>query len=243
MTRRALRQLINLETKDLKTRIYRVFNVQRLLEACSSRKNVLVRPTKWDDPFENFILATALKVTAGRQPLPVKDNFYGQCWSVLKESDAMWRIYSPEKTGVKVTTTIGKLYDSLAKAPEKQGECFIGKVKYLPDQSLRKRLMDKRWLSAELADTTSKATSLLFKRKEFAHEHELRLLYLSYNRLPEDLFAYSTDPLKLFDEIQFDPRLSDELFKVYSHYLVAELGFKNSVTKSKLYQLPNLQLK
>ena len=239
--------LIHLKSQDLATPIYRVFDIQRLLEICTLNMNTLVKPEKWDDPFENFILKVAIKERGNTASyIAVKDGFFGQCWSVSKESDAMWRIYSPNKSGVKVKTSIGKLLKSLSNAPEnkekrkKKGECFIGKVSYREDEELRKNLEDKAWLDAELADTKSQATSLLFKRFEFEHEAEVRLLYFPQQYSQSKIFRYTVNPLGLFDEIQFDPRISDELFRVYRHYLKRVIGFRKSVTKSKLYEVPNL---
>jgi hypothetical protein len=242
-------RLINLESQDLAVPIYRVYDIQRLLEIYTLNMNTLVKPEKWDDPFENFILKVAIKESGSADYyISVKDGFFGQCWSTLKESDAMWRIYSPTKSGVKVKTSIGKLFKSLDNAPEnkekrkKKGLCFIGRVSYKEDEILRENLQDKRWLDAELADTKSQATSLLFKRFEFAHEKEVRLLYLPNLPYHQDskIFRYTVKPLSLFDEIQFDPRITDELFKVYKHYLRSEIGFRKPVTKSKLYEVPNL---
>jgi hypothetical protein len=242
--------LINLESQDRAVPIYRVYDIPRLLEICTLNMNTLVKPELWDDPFENFILKVAIKESGGAgYYTPVKDGFFGQCWSMLKESDAMWRIYSPTKSGVKVKTSIGKLLKSLSNAPEnkekrkKKGLCFIGKVSYKEDEKLREKLQDKRWLNAELADTTSQATSLLFKRFEFEHEAEVRLLYLPnlpYHLQDSKIFRYTVKPQSLFDEIQFDPRISDELFKVYKYYLRSVIGFRKPVTKSKLYEVPNL---
>ena len=240
--------LIHLESKDLTREIYRVFDIQRLLEICTLNTNTLVKPEKWDDPFENFILKVAIKERGDTTSyIAVKDGFFGQCWSLSKESDAMWRIYSPNQSGVKVKTSIGKLLHSLSTAPEnkekreKKGECFIGKVSYRDDEELRENLQDKAWLDAELADTKSQATSLLFKRHEFAHEEEVRLLYFPKQYSPDSkIFRYTVKPRSLFDEIQFDPRISNELFKVYRHYLKRVIGFRKPVTKSKLYQVPNL---
>ena len=239
-----LNQFINLKLKERNTPIYRVFSMQRLLESCSAKKNTLVKPSLWDDPFENFILTAALEALNNPNPfMTVKDQFYGQCWSTLEESDAMWRIYSPDKNGVKVRTTIGKLLDALNNAPEKNGECFIGKVSYLKDRILRKKLQDASWLSQEVVNSTTQANSLLFKRLEFEHEAEVRLLYLSNSPATNNLFNYFLEPRAVFDEIQFDPRISDEIFQAYKYYLEEKIGFRNPITKSQLYKLPDLSKK
>jgi hypothetical protein len=157
----------------------------------------------------------------------------------------MWRIYSSDKCGVKVQTTIRKLLASLTDATENAkryfGEAYIGKVRYLDDQHLRSRLQDRFWLEAESADHHSQAASLLFKRSEFEHEEEIRLIYLNHDATYLDnLFHYPIDPAALFDEIQFDPRISDELFEVFQYFLCSKLQYAKPVTKSTLYQVPDL---
>src|SRR4028119_594160 len=150
----------------------------------TSNKNVLVKPARWDDPLENYVLRVAMRAFMDRPhnfDFTKKDRFYGQCWSTIEESDAMWRIYSPEKSGVKVKTTIRKLLDSLAASPEAtSGEYFIGRVKYLADKTLKQKLQNREWLSLEPVNSYSQASSLLFKRREFTHEQEVRLIYLNH---------------------------------------------------------------
>ncbi len=46
------------------TTIYRVFPRHRFFELFAERKNALVWPTKWDDPFENFVLRSPVRTAA-----------------------------------------------------------------------------------------------------------------------------------------------------------------------------------
>ena len=209
---------INIESEiDLDIPIYRVYNCQRLLTLFQEKKNTLVKPALWDDPLENFILTTAAKSfdEDSRYDFEARNRFYGQCWSLIDESDAMWRIYSPDKMGIKVKTTMNKLFNSLLNSSETtSGDSFIGKVKYIDSELLRERLEDKSWLHLEAISYHGQAASLLFKRLEFTHEHEVRLLFLDHRGVSGTTFQYSIDPLELFDEIQFDPRISSEIFQL-----------------------------
>lgn len=232
---------------DLDRPIYRVFNYQRLLTLFELRKNTLVKPVLWDDPFENFILETASKALSNysHYDFEARNNFFGQCWSLLEESDAMWRIYSPDKMGVKVKTTIRKLFDSLLNSIEvESGHCFVGKVKYMDSELLKDKLMDMAWLDMEMITYDGQAASLLVKRLEFTHEQEVRLLFL--NPRPDEttkLFQYSIDPMELFEEIQFDPRISTEMFSVFQFYLQDKIGYKKPISQSELYKVPKLNFR
>lgn len=238
--------IINMENEaDLDTPIYRVYNCQRLLSLFEEKKNTLVKPALWDDPLENFILHTAAKSLSGntRYDFEARNRFYGQCWSLIEESDAMWRIYSSDKMGIKVKTTIRKLFNSLLDFSQPNfGECFIGKVKYIESDLLRKRLEDKSWLHAEANTYEGQAASLLFKRLEFTHENEVRLLFLGDRNLTGTVFQYPVDPSDLFDEIQFDPRISSDMFKVFEFYFREKVFYNKPVVQSELYKVPQLNL-
>jgi hypothetical protein len=75
--------------------VYRIISIERLFELFASRQNVLVKPKKWEDPFENFILRCRIQLPDGRYAtFGFQDKFYAQCWTFQSASDAMWRIYS-----------------------------------------------------------------------------------------------------------------------------------------------------
>lgn len=59
------------------------------------------------------------------------DDWYGQCWSLLEESDAMWRIYSPKASdeAIKVKTTIRKLFANLTAAKTPAARPVAGAIR------------------------------------------------------------------------------------------------------------------
>ena len=128
------RNYINISAEEKGKNIYRVIPVCWLLELFKTKKNTLLKPALWDDPFENFILKGLGRLSNGKTAsLGMRDLLYGQCWTLRRESDAMWRIYSSDKNGVKIRTTIKKLFESLYNVmPSRSRDvsCFIGKVKY-----------------------------------------------------------------------------------------------------------------
>ncbi|MBN1299346.1 MAG: hypothetical protein JW997_06650, partial [Actinobacteria bacterium] len=86
--------------------VYRVFSIKRLLQIIKTSKNVLVKPELWDDPFENILAKLKGYATKSKMVLDLSSIFgifYGQCWTLnVDESDALWRIYSLKKDGVRV---------------------------------------------------------------------------------------------------------------------------------------------
>ena len=126
---------LGIDERDLDREVYRIFSLQRLLELLRSERNTLVRPSLWDDPFENYVLSAIGRLKSGeRFSIGFKDKLYGQCWTLDRDSDAMWRIYSPDRQGVRVRSTVRRLLESLLNTCESFPElsCFIGKVSYLP---------------------------------------------------------------------------------------------------------------
>src|SRR5258708_10626996 len=131
---------------DPNTSIYRIFTLDRLFEAIINKQIALVRPSLWDDPFENLLYQIPWKDSAGKSisTEALRNSLYGQCWTLLSVSDALWRIYSPCEIGVRVRTTVAKLLSSIWKAndPLATNKYFIGKVKYHSPRKLKEMVKD-----------------------------------------------------------------------------------------------------
>lgn len=163
--------------------IYRIISVERLFELFENRQNVLVKPKRWDDPFENFILRARIRLQTGQlAQFSFHDQLYGQCWTLQSASDAMWRIYSHDRNAVRIRSTIRIVAESLSTAlgDYAQIQAFIGKVRYLPSRRLS--AFASSWLpGAHRLRARVSAETLLVKRPAFKHEREVRLLYFQHN--------------------------------------------------------------
>lgn len=174
---------LNLSDIDLDTPIYRIISFERLFELFEINKNGLVKPEEWDDPFENFILKAKFKFDDGSLVnIEFWNQYYAQCWTQHKASDAMWRIYSQTTKGVRIKTTIRKLASSLAITNNEwcNSRCFIGKVEYLSNA----RLMKFASSALKGLPTSQKfANTLLVKRPAFKHEKKLGSFTLIVKKL------------------------------------------------------------
>lgn len=233
--------LINLKDADLDKSIYRIISLERLLELFVIKKNTLVRPTKWPDTFENFILKSKVRRSSGEI---VQYNFfnwmYGQCWTLHNASDAMWQIYSPNKNNLRIKTTIRKLRDSLYSAQPYQPEayCCVGKVKYLGNKGL---IGVANSTFEDYGVTVGNIfNSLLIKRKAFLHENEVRALHMkkSDDQSSESVYQYEIDPHDFVTQIMIDPRRSYSEYKVIEDVIRKTTGYKGSIKRSLLYTLP-----
>ena len=239
------RNFLNIDEKQKDKLIYRVISIQRLFDLFENKENVLVKPKLWDDPFENFIMNSTGELEGGKMfSIGFRDHFFGQCWTKTRESDAMWRIYSPDKNGVRIATTPRKLLRSLYDTADEFRDilCFIGGVNYYTTPKL-KTLLNKH-ASTWIVDSTGagQAQTLLFKRNAFKHENEIRLIFNSQGKEKSDLYRYPIDPFNLIDDIVFDPRIDYKVFAQYKDDL-KKIGFKNRIVKSILYRAPKLKFR
>ncbi|MDD4871298.1 MAG: DUF2971 domain-containing protein [Kiritimatiellae bacterium] len=231
-----IHNILNFTDSEKSKNIYRIMPVYRLLEMFVTKKLTLSKPCKWDDPFENFILkGQGVSITGRSFSFGSRDFVYGQCWSLNKETDAMWRIYSHDKNGVKVRTQIRKLLRSVQNSDVRypHSSLFIGKVCYKTEQEI------EEFASASFDKSSeSIAKSLLIKRKAFEPENEVRLIYHDINRSSTgDVVQFVFDPLEVIDEIVFDSRMDEHLYSVFSAWF-KERNFSGSLYQSKLYKPP-----
>lgn len=222
--------------------VYRIIPVSRLFELFDQRKNVLVKPRMWEDPFENFILQSAVRLHTGQRAiLHARDQVYGQCWTLHSASDAMWRIYSKDTKAVRIRTTIQALAESLAHARGTLScvEAFIGKVKYLPNKRLI-QYAKSAFQSTTVPYSRMYAQTLLVKRPAFKHEREIRLLFFSSNlgQVEENVFPYDVDPHTLIDQIMIDPRLQEDAACALRDEIKEKTFFKGPIKRSLLYAVP-----
>lgn len=256
--------LINLREEDLNKSIYRIYSYNYFIKMLENSNNVLVKTKLWEDPFENFILNSTGKLPTGELfTIGSRDKYFGQCWSLKKESDAMWRIYSQhlkdkktdeiiiDSIGIKVKSTIKKVFEPLHSIQNNQIlpsnkkpynlNSFLGKVIY----KKKKELLDlfKNDLDNIIYDQLGKnqASTLMLKRIAFSHEKEVRIIYYSdKSNDNQNIFSYEIDPNIMFEEIVIDPRISKELFEKIKVNLVKH-GYKNKIIQSGLYKIEDFQ--
>lgn len=229
--------------------IYRIYPKSRFIELLDSKTNVLVQPSLWDDPMENFFLNSIVKTEDGELGSleNIAAGWYGQCWTTTVESDAMWRIYSHDKNGVKVRTTIRKLFESFYDKNDdyRKLKYFIGKVSYQSRQEIEDFLSRVAFTDLALGGQADKfARTLCIKRPEFDHEQEVRLLFQDAQNQHADkkVIAFDLDPSLVFDEVVIDPRIPGNEFNEIKAELIGK-GFSAPITQSTLYKISKTIIK
>lgn len=237
---------------DRDTPIYRVFQRKYLLDDVSRKQLSLPRVSFWEDPFEAFFFKTIYRSRKGHRVTlgGLAPNVHGMCWTLKAESDAIWRIYSPGKDNAIVQATVGKLFDALyGNGKNTRLSLFIGRVKYaqigvdpFTDSFLANHL--RRILPVPPHSVGDQlgigiAEALLWKREEFEHEQEVRLI--SNSETAEAVEQFSIDPNQIFDKITADPRMcKDEFERLKAELTVA--GFGGPIVKSQLYEPPTFEV-
>ncbi len=233
---------LNLDEQKYDNHIYRIVSYDRFLELFNAKKNTLVKPKKWEDTFENFALKSKLRFPNGSEiTLDAHDRLYGQCWTTSKASDAMWRIYSPDKKSIRIRTTVDKLLTSLdtANINTSMTESCIGKVKYISESEITAQAKNAFTNNGQMT-FGSLFRSLLVKRKAFEHEKEIRLIHLDwgYDLPKDDMFSYEIDPHELITQVMIDPRISYEEFKIVKSEIRQSTGYQGDIKRSLLCRLP-----
>jgi hypothetical protein len=220
--------------------IFKFMPFEYVVRTLKDNQLLVAQTQKWEDVYENFLLKTRMSSEI-KKYLPV---FYGQCWSFRRETDALWRIYSPSKDSVRIKTTIKKLAEVAVQEKNAGPHTLrhvIAPVRYFTPSQFT------RWMKAKkrsVVDDSSLCDSLFIKRTEFSHESEIRLIMMkdvqSKEKYPP-FIRLDVQPNKLIDEITFDPRLTTDRAELKTHIL-RTMGYNRKVNKSSLYdfKLPGI---
>jgi hypothetical protein len=214
-------------------KVCRYFSFEAFINLIETQMLTFTKVSNWEDPWENELSRYKLKTKDGLEdPQYGADSyFFGQCWTQKIESDAMWRIYSPNLSGVKIQTKIGKL-NSISNARA----LGVEKVVYF---SHWKEMFDL------LSDDKSRYQTVKYKRDSFSHEEEVRFIVHPQDILDGNDYHERShinlpiDIAEFIEAIEIDPRAPlwiENMLKTYAGRAIPRV----SVTKSALYQ-PNTE--
>jgi hypothetical protein len=235
-------QFVNFENDLLLDKpIYRFMPFLRLIELMTAKKLTLLRTDLWDDPWENYIVQARFTIGSATTRFRFNRRIFGSCWTRKSVSDALWRIYSPDKLAIRIASTPGLLGAALdAGLPKRlRSSWFVGRVQYLPQSEIAKKAADIAYEIARDRSGAGAARSVLFKRRSFAHEDEVRVLVIDpYTSGRQRLLSIEIDPNAVVKSVMIDSRTPKEIAEMYATYLKRSLGFPHRIAKSTLYDLP-----
>src|ERR1700730_8691021 len=111
--------------------LYRIIPFTYAVEMFERRELSMACPSSWEDPYE--------ALSEFSDPLA----FFAQCWCKDSVSDAMWRIYSPDRQSVRIKVSRLNLNMQVrAGLLQQQGrfQLHMGEVEYLKTDEFQKRL-------------------------------------------------------------------------------------------------------
>lgn len=224
------------------TKIFRIFRQDRFFDLFEKQENTLVKPSKWEDPFENVFLRSPVILPNGeRTEFDFHDEVFGQCWTLERSSDAMWRIYSKSNDAIRVRTSVGTLIESLASVHGKfsSARCFIGRVNYETQKGLRE--FGKNMFKLYPVAAEAIAQSLLIKRNAYKHENEVRMIYIASKEEAQlgSIYKYRIDPITLVNQVMVDGRIPQNKFRELKEKIAYRTGLsKRRIHRSRLYDPP-----
>lgn len=156
---------------------------------------------------------------------------------------------------MKVKTTVRKLFGALydINNPFHCVNYFIGRVNYISDKEIVNYL---KTAFDEIKDSTGVGivNSLLIKRTPFKYEEEVRLIFNKPNDNDANFssvmnkwdssnkFFIKINPTDLFDEMETDPWIEDDIFSKISEEIKAN-NYAGAINRSGLYNEPFFSVK
>lgn len=258
----ALQQLNQEKLKGLE--LYKIIDIKNLQYILANNKLYVDKVSSWEDPYENFFLKANHQTPeyefSAQHWTPY---IFGQSWSLKPESDAMWRIYSkPGKdnefvnskdgwgkdmhcfTGVRLKTTADRLLDACYVDDSSMALLWMGKVLYADEQQIWSHLQQVIKDSSNYNDIFGQ--SYFYKRKEFDHEEEFRVVYsfsTEEKNEPQKNSKRISFPIVIsdfIDEFCLDPRIDDASAQFLRKILI-DMGVDESkIVKSNLYSFQGM---
>lgn len=214
--------------------LYRYMSLAQFLSIVENKKLFLNKVKQWEDTWECPNDQLPIITDSGKKIISessISSSTVGQCWTYEKDSDAMWRIYSPDRQGIMIETTVDSFFEinNLRRA-------VLAKVLYFNISNY----IDKY---NEISNNKSYryAKDMALKREAFKHENEVRLLvclqgYKEFEKwwsIP--VVGFEINPLSFIKSITFDPRADEWFVNTMKKYCKSH-GFICPIEKSTLYE-------
>lgn len=220
--------------------VFRFIDFLGFVNLVQNKKLVFVKPDLWDDPFENYFFKK-LETRKGQEEIYnimkglgvekihekiinlccAKNSVFGQSWSLISESDALWRIYGKNNHCIRIEVDLKKIEE----ISKRNKSFWYAPVKYRDNISLENEIL-KILKKDEINDFCVKG--LVVKRASFSHEKEFRLFYSEKEEVSNymnSIFSNEIEKIKsgdfdndyfysLLEKINRVPVSSDEIKKI-----------------------------
>ena len=155
--------------------LHRIMSFEEFIDMVQSKKLTLVNPSKFEDPYETWLIERFFDENYLKDRVHDEQSLrtditnnallkhtYIRSWTKNLESDALWRIYSQNKTSVCVSV----------KTSNANMLSGIGIVPIIYVDNIEEYIKGKNFNFIDIITT---------KRTAFKHEDELRMVYINSN--------------------------------------------------------------
>lgn len=213
--------------------IYRFLPLERLLEILHNNQITFVSPTKWNDPFDNFLFKQEVDDSS------FMNRLFVLCFTHNSHSQAYWKTYAPEGFGVRLSIRPKPFLDLLIKSSDK---VWLGKMNYLYEKMLVQKLQGTPRLKSSI--NQNEPNDIFFntfhlKRMPFKYEEESRISILTLKTREDGLRRIEINPAEIISQIYLDPRMGNHESKAWKEYLSK---YKITVKKSLLFKEKNIKI-
>lgn len=215
---------------DLDKPVYKFYSLQRFLESVDKNRmyfrNVLNWADNWEMPTKLFNTNGLDEHSAFFFESDKWHSTFATCFTSEFDTDALWRIYSPGKSGICIETTARHLLQEM-EPHIKTGVAFYYAPVIYEDvgKSFPEVIFDKE----KAKEYPAQFYASFIKRRAFLHEQEMRLavqkndVYFRGANAPMGI-ELPVDMNKVIKRVILDPRLTPQEVS-YHKTCLEELGF------------------
>ena len=113
--------------------IHKYIPLRFLLVLLREQMLIFRQVSSWEDPYENFFLKQHFVQPGHSDPYVSVENLtkglYGMSWTSQEETDSLWRIYSPDKMSVRISSTVENLVETVCSEDDKW-DVWVNAVQY-----------------------------------------------------------------------------------------------------------------
>lgn len=183
--------------KNKEKYLFKYMTFEQFVDLIELERLYLTHVTLWEDCYEGYevekfgeYLLKGKELNEKAQHISKQWNeikkklYYAQSWTkLIDESDAMWRIYSPQKTGVRIKVKKNDIAKCISQLQELQQDSYtdfcMGDVEYDKPIDYEKFRVNKDEAEESNIKAYDVSTMPLIysKRKAFTHEEEFRFSF------------------------------------------------------------------
>lgn len=230
--------------------LYKFYNFNSLKILLTNSMLYIDRVNTWEDVYENFFLKAhffSKTYNTSIDTSEIANAVFGQSWTYAPETDAMWRIYSQNKTGVRIQTNVIKLFTSIFVDDECIADTWLGKVEYNSEEDMNDFIVRETETDPNSIWRNLMPYSQFLKRSEFEHEKEFRIIKMLDSSTAESAKQYKRLAFKInindfIESYLLDPRLDGKTFEQQKQALVNLGADPQKISKSSLYSFRPLKI-